>query len=152
MKLINQELQKIIHAQIERLGYILWGIELIPTKYSYLARVYIDKPNGVGIEDCALVNRSLDLCLIEENIGLEVSSPGLKRKFFSAEQYKDYIGQTVKIKTKKPIEGQRNFMGDIFASNDDCLFISCGDNKKEFKHIDIEVGQLEPDYRVIFRK
>ncbi len=152
MTLISKELQQIIRVQIERLGYILWGIEVIPTRYSYLARIYIDKSDGVDIDDCALVNRTLNMCLRDENIGLEVSSPGIKRKIFESEQYQSYIGQHIKVKTKQPINGQKNFIGKLLATDEKSLFLAYQGEKKEFMHQHIEIGQLEPDYSELFKR
>ena len=136
------------------MGYILWGLEIIPRRYSYLVRVYIDKDGtqSLGIEDCAAVNRALDACLLEENVQLEVSTPGLARKFFRADQYNNYIGNKIKIKTNKLINGQRNFVGELVSSDGKSLSIKMDGLVRDFLHGDITTGQLEPDYTNIFKQ
>lgn len=157
MALISDSLRQIIRSQIESMGYILWGIEFVPRRHSYLARIYIDKSRGkedkpLGIDDCALVNRALDACLQEENIQLEISTPGLARKLFSADQYHSYIGKMIKIKTKKMIDGQRNFAGELVSSNSKSVSLKSNGEVRDFLHSDIIIGQLELDYKEIFKQ
>lgn len=154
MKLISDNLQAIIRSQIESLGYILWGIEIIPRKYSYLTRIYIDskEKKTLGIDDCALVNRTLDACLQEEDMQLEISTPGLARKLFFPEQYSSYLGNKIRIKTKKMIEGRKNFNGELISCDTDSLTLSVDGSSQVFLYTDVSSGQLEPNYDGIFKK
>ena len=158
------ELNNLVADEVRALGYILWGMEVIPGRFSCLVRVYIDildakKPNiGISVEDCARVNRQLSLCLREENYVLEVSSPGLARKFFQPQQYTDYIGKQIRVRTRVPIDGQRNFLGRLIASDENTLSLSESDAPQQeqklyqLMHVHIEKGQLEPDYTGLFKK
>ena len=171
MAFISENLKDLISTKVKELGYMLWGIELIPQRYSTLVRVYIDSEERtpLGVEDCASVNRTLDDCLKEENIVLEVSTPGLARKFFSAQQYASYIGSKVRIKTKKLIGGRKNFIGELVAVDAKSLQLKEDGEKasttkeesahhpvvRDFLHLDIAniaTGRLEPDYKEIFKK
>ncbi|MBE8182466.1 MAG: ribosome maturation factor RimP [Candidatus Portiera sp.] len=154
MKLISDNLQAIIRSQIESMGYILWGIEIIPRKYSYLTRIYIDsqEKKSLGIEDCALVNRALDACLQEEDMQLEVSTPGLARKLFFPEQYSSYLGKKIRIRTKKMIEGRKNFNGELVDCDANSLTLSVDDTSQVFSYSDVSSSQLEPNYDEIFKK
>ncbi len=154
MKLISDNLQAVIRSQIESLGYILWGIEIIPRKYSYLTRIYIDskEDKSLGIEDCALVNRALDACLQEEDMQLEISTPGLARKLFFPEQYSSYLGKKLRIRTKKMIDGRKNFTGELIACDADKVTLSVDEQLQEFPYADISNSQLELNYEEIFKK
>ena len=147
--------------EVEALGYTLWGIELVPRRHSYLVRVYIDGAHAahqVSVDDCARVNKRLNLCLRDDDYLLEISSPGLARKFFNPGQYTDYIGQRVRVRTKIPIEGKRNFTGCLVANDERGLVLAADDAEGTkaqtytLVHSHIERGQLEPDYSTLFQK
>jgi ribosome maturation factor RimP len=88
------------------------------TGKSRTLRVFIDKPEGVSIEDCSTVSRQLsDLLdaedLIHTEYILEVSSPGLERELYSLKDFERFAGSLAKVKTHKPVNGQKNFRGKI---------------------------------------
>ena len=149
--LLNERMQQIVAREVDSLGYTLWGIEMVPTRYSYLVRVYIDGPNGVGIEDCGLVNRHLDMCLKKEDYLFEVSSPGLARKFFKLNQYRNYIGEEIRIRVHASINGQKNFSGKLVSVEQNSLRLQMEDKTMEIAYSHIERGQLQPDYAGIFK-
>ncbi len=100
----------------------IWGIDLLfgAGGRHKIVRVYLDSAQGVGIDECTEVSRHLSLALDVEDIipgayTLEVSSPGLERPFFSPEQMQGYIGQTVRIRLDRPLEGRKNFKGTLLA-------------------------------------
>ncbi len=76
-------------------------------------RIFIDHPDGVTLDHCEAATFQLRDLLVD--YGLEVSSPGLERPFFSPEQMQGYIGQTVRIRLEKPLEGRKNFKGSLLA-------------------------------------
>lgn len=109
----------LIRPTVEALEVDLWGVEhLIQGKYSVL-RVYIDKAgDGVTIEDCERVSRQISgIFDVEDPIPgeytLEVSSPGMDRPLFSAEQFAQYIGSEAAVKLRSPLDGRRKFKGVI---------------------------------------
>ena len=104
-------------------GCALWGVEYLSAGKRSRLRVYIDKPSGVSIGDCEKVSREagdiLDLeSPIEQGYDLEVSSPGLDRILFNAEQYADSIGETIEVRLNFPLEGRRRFVGLLSAVED----------------------------------
>lgn len=149
--LLNERMQQIVAREVANLGYTLWGIELVPTRYSYLVRVYIDGPEGVSVDDCGQVNRHLDMCLKKEDYLFEVSSPGLARKFFKLNQYRDYIGKEIRIRVHASINGQKNFNGKLLSVEQDSLKLLMEDKTIEIAYSHIERGQLQPDYAGIFK-
>lgn len=149
--LINERMRHIVAREVEGLGYNLWGIEIVPTRYSYLVRVYIDGPQGVSVDDCGLVNRHLDMCLKKEDCLFEVSSPGLARKFFKLSQYRDYIGKEIKIRMHASVNGQKNFSGKLVAVEEDSLRLRTEDETVKIAYSHIARGQLQPDYAGIFK-
>ena len=119
-------LERLIRPVVEGLGCTLWGIEYRPQKNSALLRVFIDREDGVSMDDCSRVSYQLSGVLdVEDPIPvaytLEVSSPGLERALFYPEQYRQYIGQQVKVRLKWPVQDQRNYVGLIQGVTEDHL-------------------------------
>ena len=113
---MQNRLNEIIKNTIEGLGFELWGYEYRPHTESALLRIFIEKEQGITVDDCAQVSRQIGAVLDVENIIpvayiLEVSSPGMDRVLFTPKQYQNYIGDIVKIRTRTPIEERRNFKG-----------------------------------------
>ena len=109
-------IKKVLEEDIERLGCKVWGLELFGRRSNQTLRIYIDKNDGISVEDCEKVSKHVSKVLdaennFSENYLLEVSSPGLDRKFFYNEQYKDYLKKPLKVtffdsQNKKTIQGR----------------------------------------------
>ena len=129
-------LNNLIKNTVEGLGFILWGYEYRPHGETALLRIFIEKDTGISIEDCAKVSRQIGAVLDVENIIpvayiLEVSSPGMDRILFTPEQYQDYIGDTLKIRTRTPIDERRNFKGTLIKISETVVTIEV--DKQEFE-------------------
>ena len=153
------DFKNIIEPVINRNNCLLWGIEILRGKKKNTLRVFIDSNNNVDINDCESISRDLnyepqiDLNLGEDYI-LEVSTPGIDRKFFDIKQLKDYVGQELDIKTKSIYEGRRKFIGKLIESDDSKLTIVKSDNSEEitFKFSDIDLCRLKPDYNDLLKE
>ncbi len=109
-------IKKVLEEDIERLGCQVWGLEIFGRRSNQTLRIYIDKNEGISVEDCETVSKHVSKVLdtendFSENYMLEVSSPGLERKFFYNEQYKDYLKEPLKVtffdsQNKKTIQGR----------------------------------------------
>jgi len=92
--------------------------EITGSKRNMTVRIYIDKPEGVTLEDCSTVSRDIEAVLDAEDFipasyVLEVSSPGLERPLFNLQDFERFAGKKAKVKTKGAIDGQANFNGRI---------------------------------------
>ncbi len=108
------DLQGLLENTLAGLGYELVDLERSPK--GALLRIFIDKPGGITVEDCALVSNHLSRVFTVENVAydrLEVSSPGLDRPLRKAEDFVRFSGQKAKLKLRVALEGQRNFVGVI---------------------------------------
>ena len=109
-------IKKVLEEDIERLGCKVWGLEMFGRRSNQTLRIYIDKNEGISVDDCEKVSKHVSKVLdaennFSENYMLEVSSPGLDRKFFYNEQYKDYLNESLKVtffdsQNKKTIQGR----------------------------------------------
>ncbi len=112
------------------------GIELVEVEYkrvgrSMVLRLFIDKPGGINLDDCADVSREISLLLdiedfISEAYTMEVSSPGLDRPIKSDEDYVRYTGRLVKVRTFELLpdaEGnkRKTFLGTLLGLEDDLV-------------------------------
>lgn len=94
------------------LGYELVDLEKAGKRL--FLRVFIDKPGGVDIDDCAKVSHHLTRLLAVENVDydrLEVSSPGLDRSLKKEQDFVRFTGQKARVRLRVPLDGQRNFVG-----------------------------------------
>jgi ribosome maturation factor RimP len=105
-------LEQTLETTLAGLGYELVDFER--SGKGKLLRVFIDKPDGIDVEDCARVSNHLSRVLPVEGINyerLEVSSPGLDRALKKEQDFVKYAGRKARIKTRVPVQGQRNFVG-----------------------------------------
>ena len=109
------------------------GLELVHAEVAGpenkpIVRVFIDKPHGVTHDDCSEVSLYLGTILdvedfIHASYTLEVSSPGLERGLYKRADYERFAGSDAKLKTRQPIDGQRNFRGRLLGIDEnDVLF------------------------------
>jgi ribosome maturation factor RimP len=128
------DLEKLLDPTISGLGYQL--VEVQRQNRGRLVRVFIDKDDGVDVEDCALVNRHLLKLFLVEKIEydrVDVSSPGLDRLLRKKEDFVRFAGRQIKVKMKEPVDGQRNFTG---------ILMNMQDGKMELK---LEEGMMSLD-------
>lgn len=111
---IEQQIEKIVRSE---------GLELVHIDYKrqgrgFLLRVDIDKEGGVNIDDCQLISQQLSTWLdVEDPIPgefeLQVSSPGLDRKFYRDSDYEKFRGRKVRVKTSRAIRGLHVVVGTL---------------------------------------
>ncbi len=147
---MQNRLNDIIKNTVEGLGFELWGYEYRPHSESALLRLFIEKDGGISIEDCSKVSRQIGAVLDVENIIpvayiLEVSSPGMDRVLFTPKQYQDYIGDTIKIRTRTPISERRNFKGSLVKTSDTIVTIKVDNQEFEIPFESIDRARLVLD-------
>ena len=133
------------------LGYELVDFEI--AKGGHL-RVFMDKPEGISVEDCALVSHHLTRLFPVEGIDyarLEISSPGLDRPLFEPHDFERFAGQLAKIKLHAPLEGRKKLTGRIDGVKDGKVVLSVEEQGKPavvvtVRFEDIEKARLEPEF------
>jgi len=129
-------IHSILEKTIPGLGYELVDIEISPAK---IVRVFIDKPDGVTIEDCENVSHHLSKLLLVEEIEynrLEISSPGVERPLKKLEDFIRFNGQTVKVKLHELINEQKVYQGKIIEVQGNTIKLSI--EKDEILTIDFD--------------
>lgn len=145
--MIRDELVQLLSPTINSMGYEFWGCEFLPQGKHSLLRIYIDKEDGIGIEDCQEVSRQVSALLDVEdpvpgNYSLEVSSPGIPRPLFYSEQYQRYSGQEVQIKTFKPVNGKRKLLGIIVSATESSVVLDINNEHQELLYSNIVKASL----------
>jgi len=128
------------------------GMELIHVEFQResggrILRLYIDKPDGVRLNDCVVISRQMgDIIDVNlDDIGpfnLEVTSPGSSRPLASKEDFEKFKGNRVKIKTNRSIDGQKNFKGILLGISDGQVNLQLGEQLVAIPHQDILRARL----------
>ena len=128
----NSSIEERVQEVAERVA-IDHGLELVHVEVAGpdnkpIVRVFIDKPQGVTHDDCSEVSLHLGTILDVEDFihaayTLEVSSPGIDRGLYKRADYERFAGNNAKLKTRQPIDGQRNFRGRLLGlEGDEVIF------------------------------
>ncbi len=120
----------------EELGLSLWDVRFLKEGAVWYLRIFIDKPEGVTIDDCEAMSRAIDEPLdrldpIEQNYCLEVSSPGIERELVRDEHFEAFLGAPVMVKLIRPNEnGIREFKGTLLSHDKENITIMLEGDKK----------------------
>ena len=150
----SSKLTTLLQPLIEDLGYEFVGLEHDSNPKNPAVVIYIDKPEGIAIEDCETVSREVAALLdVEDPIpghyNLEVSSPGLDRPLFTLAQYEQFRGEIVKLTVFAPIDGRRKFKGAILGAADNQVRIDQDGAEVALEMSNIVKARLVPDYKAI---
>ena len=134
---VEKEIEKIVSSE---------GLELVHIDYrrqgrGFLLRVDIDKEGGVNLDDCQNISQQVSAMLDVEDVipaeyELQVSSPGLDRKFYRDSDYRKFLGRLVRVKTSQPIRGLHVIVGRLKEFDGETIVVTDPAIKKD------------PDYRI----
>ena len=133
------DLNGLLEASVAGMGYELVGAER-PARGGLL-RIYIDKPGGVTVDDCAAVSHQVSRVLTVEGVDydrLEVSSPGLDRLLKGERDFVRFAGQRARVRMRMPVDGQRNFVGVVREAGAGQLQL-----EDEGRVLSLELGNVE---------
>ncbi|SEN53672.1 ribosome maturation factor RimP [Nitrosospira multiformis] len=133
------DLYELLEPTLAGLGYELVDLERSPG--GKLLRIFIDKPGGVSVDDCVTVSNHLSRFLAVENVDydrLEISSPGLDRPLKKTADFIRFAGESVKLRLRVALQGQRNFVGILREVKDGILKLEV-----DGKMLDLELTNLE---------
>lgn len=151
MSKITDAVSKLALPVVEAQGCTLWDVEYVKEAGTYYLRIFIDKEGGVGIDDCEAVSRTLDPILdiedpIPESYVFEVGSPGAERELKRPSDFEQFIGNEVEIKTYRPIEGQKTFVGILREYRDGDVTIAAGNSDRTLSKADIAKVRLHVSF------
>lgn len=146
MSKIEEDVEKLIKNKIEDVGCELYDVEYLKDGTDYILRIYIDKPDGISINDCEKVNDAIsDLLdkadLIKRQYFLEVSSPGIERVLKKDKHLEKAIGESIQIKLfKKDDNNKKEYIGILKSFDDKSIHIELQEgefliDRKNIAHI-----------------
>ena len=146
---IEEKVESLLKTKIENLGYTLYDVEYAKEGPNYFLRIFIDKPEGIDLDDCEKVNNEImeDLDkedLIKEQYFLEVSSPGVERVLKKDSHLEQNIGNEVHVKLfKKDENNQKEYFGILKQFDEQTITI---ENEQEIQMERKNISQIKTIY------
>ncbi|MGA7594960.1 MAG: ribosome maturation factor RimP [Gallionella sp.] len=137
---------KLVETTVAGLGYELVDIE---RSGRGLLRVFIDKPEGISVDDCQVVSNQLTRLFVVENVDyerLEVSSPGLDRPLKKEADFSRFAGEKVQLRLRLPMEGRKNFTGMITGVNEGILQLDVDGKPVAIELSNLDKARLVPNF------
>lgn len=121
---IASRVYDLVKETVEECGCILWNVEFVKEGSDHNLIIYIDKPEGISLDDCEMVNDAVEPLLdeadpIEGSYYLEISSPGLERELKTSDHIKAFVGERVIVKLYAAKDGKKAFDGKIASFDDE---------------------------------
>lgn len=151
----SQEIDALVAPVVASLGLELLGSEWSPGPSRSLLRLYIDAPGRmVSLDDCEATSREVEALLdvhdpIKGQYTLEVSSPGLDRPLFNAEQVGRHAGETARLVLKLPMDGRRRLQGRILRVDGDDIAIEVDGSEVVLSFDAVEKARIVPDLEAL---
>ncbi|MCI8383539.1 MAG: ribosome maturation factor RimP [Clostridia bacterium] len=136
MASIEERVEKLLEPTIEKIGYDLYDVEYAKEGKNYFLRIFIDKPEGIDLEDCEKVNNAINDLLdqadyIKEQYFLEVSSPGIERVLKKDKHLKQNKGKEVQIKLfQKDQNNKKEYVGELIDFKEETITIMIENEEK----------------------
>lgn len=128
MSTVVETVHDLIVPILDQHHFELVDIEFVKEGSSWYLRVFIDKPNGIDLEDCALVNDALSEKLdsidpdpIPQAYFLDVSSPGAERPLKKEADFQKALGEYIHISLYQAVDGEKIYQGTLKALDNDTL-------------------------------
>ena len=144
-------LWELFEPVVNGMGYDLIEIEHFPNPKHGVLRLYIDKEDGITIDDCSDVSRQISALIDVEDpvrgqFNLEVSSPGMDRPLRKVKDFQRFTGSKVKLKTIMPFDGQRNFSGKLLEANEESVVIETDTEEITIPMSALEKARVVPEF------
>ena len=144
-------LWELFEPVVNGMGYDLIEIEHFPNPKHGVLRLYIDKEEGITIDDCSDVSRQISALIDVEDpvrgqFNLEVSSPGMDRPLRRVKDFQRFTGSKVKLKTMMPLDGQRNFSGRLLEADEESLTIETDTEEITIPMSALEKARVVPEF------
>ena len=151
MSKISSMVEEIAGPITEQCGCSLWDVEYVREAGSWYLRVYIDKQDGVSIQDCEKISRLLDPILDEKDFipnsyTFEVCSAGADRVLKRPADFPLFYGHPVDIRLYKPVNNAKSFTGLLKSYSDSGILLSIQDKEMLFALEDVAQVRLHVDF------
>lgn len=128
MASIEERVENLVEPKVKELGYNLYDVQYAKEGKDYFLRIFIDKPEGIDLNDCEKVNDGINSLLdeadyIKEQYFLEVSSPGIERMLRKDSHLQSAIGKEIEIKLFKPLNNKKEYVGILEKFDEENIVI-----------------------------
>ena len=140
------DVSRLVETTLEGLGYELVDLEVSGRG---LFRVFLDKPEGIALEDCERASNQLTRLFAVEGVNyerLEVSSPGLDRVLRKEADFLRFRGQKANIKLRMPLDGRKNFIGVLGALQGGMLQLEVDGEQVAIELSNVDRARLVPTF------
>lgn len=142
------DLHTLLEQTVAGIGYEMVDLEI--SGRGKLLRLFIDKPGGVSIDDCALVSEQVSrLLAVEHDVDydrLEVSSPGLDRVLKKDADFERFSGHRVTAKTRIAVDGRKNFAGVLRGLEQGVVIVECDGVEQRLPLSNLDKVRLSPEF------
>lgn len=148
----EKQTEELLEPIVTGFGFELVDVEYVKEAGTWYLRAYIDKPGGITVDDCEAVSRKFSEVLdekdyIEDTYIFEVSSPGLGRPLKKDKDFQRSLGEEVEIRTYRPIDRQKEFVGELKAYDKESVTIVYEDDTEQtFQRQEIALIRLALDF------
>ena len=138
MNRIEKTVLDLAQPVVEQAGLELWDVEYVTEGGQRYLRLYLDGPDGVDLDQCEAVSRTLDPILDEadpvpESYIFEVSSAGCERALKRPGDFERFLGSLVEVKLYSASDGAKQWLGKLLAYEDGDVTIQSGGDKRRFE-------------------
>jgi ribosome maturation factor RimP len=149
MRHVPEKLREIVESVVTSMDYEFVGAEFHRNSKNSLLRIFIDREDGITLDDCSSVSHQISGVLdvedpIAGNYTLEISSPGLDRPLFTADHFVKFAGNKVQIRLLAPKAGRRKFTGTLKGMDGDEVVLLHDDGEVHINISDIDQARLVP--------
>ena len=143
-----KEIESLISPLVEQEGGEIVDLQWRREGHQWILRLFIDKPKGITLDDCAYFSDRVGAFLdeknsIEQSYVLEISSPGLDRVVKKDKDFEKFSGKAVKVRIKIADNGQRKFSGILKGLQNDKVMVQVGETLKAFDKKNIDEVRLD---------
>ena len=144
MASVEEKIESLVEDKINNLGYELYDVQYVKEGKDYFLRIFIDKDDGIDLNDCEKVSGEINNLLdeadyITDQYFLEVSSPGIERVLRKNKHLKDNIGNEVELKLFKKINNTKLLQGNLIDFNESYITIETDKEKLQIDRKDISI-------------
>ena len=148
MASIEERVENLILSEVEKLGYELYDVQYTKEGKDYYLRIFIDKENGIDLNDCEKVSEIINPILdsadyIKEMYFLEVSSPGIERVLRKDKHLEQSIEKEIEIKLFKPMEKQKELTGVLNKYDEENIYIQLLEEEIQIERKNISLMKLK---------
>lgn len=148
MASIEERVEKLVETQIKELGYELYDVQYAKEGKDYFLRIFIDKKEGIDLNDCEKVSGRINSILdeadyIKEQYFLEVSSPGVERIIRKDKHLQQSLGKEIEVKLFKPFEGSKEYLGILDEFDSEKVIIKITDKQIKLDRKNISLMRLK---------